>query len=332
MVTFVSSKDFIIATKDANEIDTDKFKHHSRDLVTRGRTLINEMKYEQDVQVFLDRGDEILSNIRNDELLLLLRERAGIVAQDLVYTDDKGVSHLDREVLDNMRRVIIPVIAEAIKYIPIPRIEDSNSKREYAVDNIVVCGYDIVPENISVRLEYDSDMSIRELETQTSGTKLVITIKHIRTELKDLWFYFKRKSFPKVEEQGRVTVRLTGKGAQLAMTFNVKQEARDKRMEFVDGTTDFDIYNLDIDFDKSTLKHDVLVPMITNMFKSSIIRGIERGVEKALTKTINDVGARVTDLIISSTPRFSQQFEHLRERAKKGEFGHRYHKRQEKLE
>jgi len=189
-------------------------------------------------------------------------------------------------------------------------------------------------KNIGVRLEYDSNMSLRELETTGSTTRLVITIKNIRTELKDLWFYFRRKTFPKVEEQGRVTVRLSGKGAVLTMTFNVKQESADKHLKFSDGSADFDIHKLDIDFDKSTLKHDILVPMLTGMFKGSIITGIEKGVERQLTKSINDVGARVTELLLGAAPtsRVSQQLDVMRERVKKGEFHSRYNKRHEKLE
>jgi hypothetical protein len=97
----------------------------------------------------------------------ILRQQAGILTADLSYMDIEGKTHVDTEMLSKLQSVILPVLAESLKYIPIPRIESKDYNREYWVDNIVLCGYDILPENIRFHLESDSELSIRDIETKT---------------------------------------------------------------------------------------------------------------------------------------------------------------------
>jgi len=325
-------REFILETKSPEVVQSEDFKIHSKDLVKRGRKLIDEFRYSAEVDRFLDCSDAMLQSLKNDETVAKLREHAGIVAQDLTYEDANGNRQLDMQVLSSIRKVIVPVIADALKYIPIPKIEECNNKQEYTVDNIVLCGYDIIPENVFVHLESDTWVNVRELETDESKTRLVIKLKNIRTEFKDLQFYYKRKQFPKMEESGRVTIRMGGKGGTLTTTFYVNQRPQDTVPKFTSGIVDFDIDQLDFDFDRSTLSHDVLVPMITSLFKANIIHTIEKGVQKYLGSLVNDIGNRLSSAIAGWEPRLAKQLEFMKQGMKKGEFAHTYRKRQEKLE
>ena len=250
----------------------------------------------------------------------------------MTYEDEKGNRQIDTQVIGNIRRVIVPILAEALKYIPLPSISNSNAKREYTVDNVVLCGYDVIPDNVFVHLESDAWLSIRELEAEKSYTRLVVSLQHIRTEFKDVHFTYKRKTFPKVEEAGRVTVRIGGKGATLTITFRVEQKPSDTVPKFVAGVADFEIGKMNLEFDRTTLKHDVMVPIVTKLFKSIIVRAIERGVEKNITKAVNDVGTRLTEALVGAEPKFAKQLESLRTGVKKGKFAQSFHRRQEKLE
>jgi len=323
-------KNFVLETRDPQHVKSEEFKQKSKDLVERGRRLMDNLRYQPEVQGFLDASDELLENMKNDELVRELRERAGILVDDLTFEDEKGNTQLDTQLLGNIRKVIVPVLADALKYIPIPRIADSNSKRDYVVENVVLCGYDVIPDNIYVHLESDSWVSLRELETDRSRTRLVLSLRNIRTEIKDVQFYINRKVFPQIEDSGRVTVRIGGKGANLTITFRVDQEQGESVPKFNGGSVDFGIDSLDVEFDRTTLKHDVLLPMLTGLFKKQIIRYVERAVEKYLGGIVNDIGKRLSDAITGN--RFTRQLDRISDSVKKGEFARRYQKRQEKLE
>jgi len=325
-------KNFVLETKDTEYVRSEEFKKRTRELVERGRRLTDQLRYKPEIEPFLDAANELIDKLKDDELVSMLRERAGILMDDLTYEDAKGNRQIDVDVLSSIRKAIVPILADALKYIPIPRIEDSNYKRDYIVENVVLCGYDIIPENIYVHLESDSWVNVRELETQRSRTRLVISLRNFRTEIKDVSFYYKRKTFPKLEEAGRASLRIGGNGATLVLTFLVEQRLGDSAAKFTGSSVNFHIEDLDIEFDKATLSHEVLVPMITVLFKRDIIHFIERGVEKNLGRLVNEVGSRLSQSMVGSENRFAKQLELMTEGVKNGEFSRKYRKRQEKLQ
>jgi len=325
-------REFILDTKNAELVEKEEFKIKSRGLATRGRLLARDYKYGDELNNFFDRTQELFDNIRNDEFVSVLRHNAGLVAEDLSYIDNEGRPQLDLEMIGKLRKVILPVLAESFKYIPIPRIERSDSKREYWVDNIVLCGYDVLPDNINFQIESNTQISIRDIETKQSHTRLVITLKNIRTELKDLEFYFKNKRVIDVSERGRVTIRLTGDGATLTMIFSLDQYLEDKYPRVGEGEVHFDIHKLDIEFDKSSLKHDVIVPMATKMMKPKISSQIEKEVEKNILKMMKPIGEQLTNALRQVNRPVLKGVSKVRETIKGSEVGLVHEKRKEKLE
>jgi hypothetical protein len=331
---FNDLKHFILDTKNPETLQTDEFRQKTRDLAERGRALMDRMRDDHTVDNFFNSANELLDNLKNEEFIGMLRERAGILYQDLTYVDTQGNRQLDTKLLTNIRKFVVPMLADALKYIPIPPIQDSNSKREYIVENIVLCGYDIVPENISVHLVMDSSVNLKEVETERGRTELVISLRNFRTELKDVHFYFKRKVFPELEDSGRVTVQLGGKGATLTMTFQIDYVPEESMTKFSGSKVDMYIDDMDFNFDRSSIKHDIFLPMVTSLFKRTIIHSIKRNVEKGLAGLINDLGYSLTKSMAESETRkrFQNQLDWMAGTMKKEDFGRIYQQRQQKLE
>jgi len=323
---------FILKESATENVDERNLRRRSSQLIDRGRDLIDKYRYADEVDYFLNCSDELMENISNDEFISILKHHAGIVANDLSYTDDSGVQHIDTEMLGKIRSVIVPIIADSLKYIPMTRIEGSDDKKDFWIDNIVLCAYDIIPDRVRVQIESDSELSVRDIEVKKAYTRLVVTLKEIRTELKDVDFYFHKKSFPEMTESGRFTLRLGGDGASLVITFNIEQTAGDPQPRLTNGTADFHIHKMDIDFDKSSLKHSVLVPMTTGLFKSRIHRTIESGVENNLQKMIDNVGVRLTESLAQVNRPLVSRLEAVKRTMQATEVAQTYEKRREKLE
>jgi hypothetical protein len=331
---FNDLRHFILDTKNPESLQTEEFRQKTRDLAERGRALMDRMRDDHTVDNFFNSANELLDNLKNEEFIGMLRERAGILYQDLTYVDTQGNRQLDTKLLTNIRKFVVPMLADALKYIPIPPIQDSNSKREYIVENIVLCGYDIVPENISVHLVMDSSVNLKEVETERGRTELVISLRNFRTELKDVHFYFKRKVFPELEDSGRVTVQLGGKGATLTMTFQIDYVPEESMTKFSGSKVDMYIDDMDFNFDRSSIKHDIFLPMVTSLFKRTIIHSIKRNVEKGLAGLINDLGYSLTKSMAESETRkrFQNQLDWMAGTMKKEDFGRIYQQRVQKLE
>jgi hypothetical protein len=293
--------------------------------------LVREFK-EDDLKPFLDSANIMIENIKNDELLQILRSLAGIVQSDLTYVDSEGKPQVDMDILTKLQKVIIPVLVDALKYIPVPRITSSDSHREFSLDNIVLCSYDIIPENISFHLESDSKFSIQDIEVKGTRTYLVIQLNHLRTELKDVEFYYKKKTFPELEDKGLVTFRIKGLGAKLTVTYNVEQAPEDKVPKIMKGNAHFDIADMDIEFNKSTIQHTVLVPMFTRLFKLQIKQEIEKQVETNLQSWIDKLGEMITSTIVQTNKPFLSGLDLAKRAIKSTQLSEVYQKRREKLE
>lgn len=302
------------------------------ELIDRGRNIVDKYRYADELDNFLDSANEMLENIKNDEFVSLMKHHAGIVASDLSYTDASGQTVLDTEILGKLRSVIVPVIADTLKYIPIGKIEGSDKNRDFWVDNIVLCGYDVLPDNIRIHIESDSDLSVRDIEVKKSYTKLVVSLKHIRTEFKDLSFFYHKKTFPEMTEQGKFNLRLGGDGANLTMFFNVEQKAGQKQPHLTKGESEFNIAEMDITFDKSTLKHDILSPIFSTLFKAQIKHNVESEVENALQKLIDNIAGRLTDSLVEVNRPLVSRLESVKQTIKGSDVAQTMEKRKEVLE
>jgi len=325
-------KNFILSTQSEEQVRSEEFKQKSKELAHRGRDLGEKLKDKIQVDNFLDASEQLMENIKNDEYVKLLSEQAGIVSADLSYVDTQGKTVVDMDMLSKLQSVLLPVLAETLKYIPMPRIESKDSKREFWLDNITLCGYDVIPENIHFHLESDSDLSLKDLEAKKSHTHLVVTLDKFRTELKNMNFWYKKKTFPELTDSGVVSFRIGGEGARLKMVFTVDQHTGDKLPRLTEGYADFHIRQMDINFDKATLTHDVLLPMMTNMWKLQIQTQIERVVEKSLTNVVQKLSDQLTTTLGEVNRPFLSGLEDARKAVKKSELSQVYANRREKLE
>jgi len=325
-------KEFILKTKSEAEVRSEEFKSKSKELATRGRDLIRELKEDDDVKPFLDSANSMIENIKNDEFLQLLRVQAGIVQSDLSYVDTQGQLQLDTDMLTKLQRVLIPVLVDALKYIPVPKITSSDDWRDIILDNIVLCSYDIIPEKIRFHLETDSEFSLQEVKVKETHTFLVIQLNQLRTEIKNVEFYYKKKSFPSLEDSGRVTFRIKGEGAKLTLTYQIEQGPGDKVPRIKKGTASFDITDLEIDFDTTTIRHTILIPLLTNWFKVQIKNQIEEQVERNLKSWIDKLGDLMTSTIGQANRPFLAGLDIAKKTIKSNQLAQLYQKRREKLE
>jgi len=291
---FSEVKTFILSSKSEEEVRSEAFKQRSRELVKRGRYLVDRSKDRSEVDNFIAIANQLIENIKNDEYVKELLTSAGIVRSDLTYTDTEGRTKIDVDMLVKLQHVLIPVLAETFKKIQIPRIENSDKRLDFWVDNIVLCGYDIFPDNIKFHIERDSELSIRETEPKGSHTRLIMHLDKLRTEIKNIEFYFKRKTFPSLSDSGVVTFRIPENGAHLGLFFTIEDRPGETHPRLTEGYADFTIHKMDIEFDKSTLKHDVLLPMATTVMKPIIQSKIEKAVETNLTNMLKQLGDRLT--------------------------------------
>jgi hypothetical protein len=323
-------KQFILKAKSEEEIRSEKFKAECKEIAYRGRDLMKELK-EDELKPFLNSCNEMLEHIKNDEFLQILRHHAGIVRSDITYVDSQGVTQLDTNMLGKLQTALLPVLVEALKYIPIPRIHSSDIYREFWLDNIVLCSYDVLPENIRIHLEADTEISVRDVEIKGTHTNLVIHLERLKTEIKDVEFYYLKKTFPSMEERGRATFRICGEGAKLTLTYGLTQGPNDAEPTFTKGYAHFDISNMSIEFDTTTMKHPYLFPALTSMVKGSIRQQIEESVEDNLNGFVGKLADMLKDSLTQVNRPILSGIEMAKNAVKSTQIPQVYEKRREIL-
>jgi len=293
---------------------------------------MRELKDQSELDPFLRSAEDMLQNIKNDEFLQILRQHAGVVQSDLSYVDSQGKLQVDTDMLSKLQTSLLPVLVDALKYIPLPKISSSNHHRDFWIDNVVLCSYDIIPQNLKFHLEADSEISLPDIESKGTRTHLVIKLDKLLTELKDMEFYYRKKTFPELEDHGRVTFRITGNGANLTFTYKLLQEPQDTVPRISEGFASFDISNMEIIFDKSSLKHPLMVPMLTQMFKTQIRMEIELLVERNLKGFLEKLGDKMTNSLKEINRPFHYGLEATKKAVKSSQLAQVYEKRREKLE
>jgi len=288
-----------------------------------------------------DSANEIMDNIKHDELLQVLRHNAGLVQADLSYVDTEGKTQLDTDMLSKLQSALFPVLAEALKYIPLPRIEQYSPDRDYWLDNIILCSHEIIPENIIIRLETEAELSVRDIESKGSRTFFIIELNKILTEFKDIKFWYRKKTLPALEDSGLVTFRIKGEGARLSLCYNIAQGKLEKipqapeltaSYSLSEGYATFDIYDMDIEFDTSTIRHTYLLPMLTKIFKVQMKRQIEDAVENNLSGFLAQLGEVMMKTISEVNRPFLTGMDLAKKAVQSSQFARLYEKRTETIE
>jgi len=326
-------KDFILGLKSEENVREPEIRKKIRRLAIHARQLVLRYKYANELENFLTHAEDIIENIRNDKFVQLLRHHAGLIASDLTYTDTSGHVRLDLDMISKLQAALLPYLADSLKYIPIPRIEASTPEQDYWVDNIVLCGYDIIPEKIRFQLESTSEFDVRQISPKFSETRLLIVLREIKSEVKDMEFYFKHKKFPEISDHGRVTVRMAGEeGATLRLTFRVEHNSENAYPNFSNGAATFHISKLEIIFDKHSLKHKVLIPLMTKLVKARVQQQLELAVEENINKFIHSIGARLTETLVKINRPLLEGLGTVRKVIKTSPVAQAYEKRREVLE
>jgi len=328
---FTNLKTFILTTKSEEEVKSEDFKKKTRKITLRGRKLMNQFA-EKRVKSFLKTSQQLIQHFEDDNFIQILRHQAGIIRSDLTYIDPDGKETIDTQMISNLQHVLFPFLADALKYIPIPRISRSNSKQEFWLDNIVMCIYDFIPENMYFHIESDSRVSLKDLAIKTSHTHLIIDLDHIITEIKDMEFYFKHKKRLILSDSGRVSVHFRNPGATLRMIFTIAQEPNEHIPKLIEGSAQFKISQMEIDLDKSTINHDILLPMLEKMCRKRIQNSIERAIENNLSRIIQQLAENINRALKAMNRKFAPSLGTARDIMKSSNVAQIIEKRRELIE
>jgi len=198
-------------TENPSLLEDESHTNRVNDYIERGRYLFNRLKNQSDIRDVSNEALQLLRAIREDETTSRLSESLKKLVTDFAF-DSRGQpsAMIAVETLNQLRVFLVPIILENLKMVQLPRIEGSDETYDFALEHIVFNGSDIMPDRIQIKAGADINVNLKELaleETVVSDIQLIM--KDIESHMRNVDFWFKRKTFPKMEDEGTADVDLS---------------------------------------------------------------------------------------------------------------------------
>jgi hypothetical protein len=264
-------------------------------LIDDGRRLMNNVKYRTKYQLLLSESQALFECIVNDTDVVNLQEKAKSFLQNFAVRDKtSGEITFDTDLLMRMRKYLVPFFVELMDKIPIPVIEGSTDEYEFKLENIVFSGYDIIPEHIEIHSRSDMDLNVKDLNAEKINSFTTIKISHIMTKIENMKFWFKRKTFPAIEDSGLADVELRGnEGAKLLV---------DMQMLIRDNNPIFRVMSSHVEIDRLRItvteaKHEWLLNVFAAVFETKLKETMSRSIEEKMNTLIKSLEEGFTNVV-----------------------------------
>jgi len=282
---FTHVRSFILdVLKNPGLLDDERKVEEGRMLVRQGSHLSNR-KLNRHINGAIQDLRELINNARNDPAINNLRRDLKRLAKDLLLDADGNVA-FKPEALDQLRLIIVSTLIQRMK-VPLPPIHYSDDAIEYTLKNAVLTVEDMVPDNVYVKEKgkLGVDLSnVRKPNTDRAKNIIKFVIKGINLHMpaSDLWF--KRKKFPRLEDEGKANIDIGGRGVDIVVVIETFFKSADY---FKVRRVWCDVHQLNLHL--SDTRHDFLYNTFLKLFKRSIKRNMQNSIERRISSNLDQV-------------------------------------------
>jgi DNA ligase-4 len=254
---------------EGNYLLRDKYRGHTDRIVDEIKFLADQFDQDPQNKAFAASLTKLFTDLGNDE---------------------NGKPTFKPHLIKDLTDVILPAVFEKVAYIPVPRIEYSDSQFDAVIENLVLESDNFMPNVLEIASENYKRFGRKSLANK-SRHSIDIKVAGIQMDLRDVSYYIKRKhGFPAITDTGVANMLLAGDGFCFRMKLASPDE-KDKQSFFKVEKVDVDVKNLNIKLVKSSHK------MLFGLFKPLMLKVLRPGLQKALEKAIMDQAKQLDALL-----------------------------------
>jgi len=293
--------------KNPQLLDSDIEQRRLDNLIDRARMKMDDPVYRSYSDTLFTDARRILNNITNDPATRQFTDSLAKFSQDVIR-DRFGRPSLSafQESLSQLRILLLPVFMKQLENIPVARVEGTGPKYDFILDNIKMSGYDILPEHVRLFFDTKVDVNLKEgPKNDVTKALLTLEVNNIKTHLRDIYFAYRRKTFPKVEDEGIADLDVTGSGTSIKLQWLVKSKG-DQPLVMRVNKADCDVSGLKIRIKDA--KHAWLDKMASGIFAGYVRRQLEDELENQLKEfgwtvadSMNDAMRKMSSFQLPST-------------------------------
>lgn len=251
-------------------------------LYEKGRFLLRE-KYRSHTDRVIDETKFVADQFDQDPQ----NKAFGQAVQKLfnhLGNDGAGKSVFKPHLVKDLTETILPAVLMNINYIPIPRIEYSDSQVDAIIENLVLESDNFMPNVAEVASEHFFRWGRKKVANKHHNM-VDVKVSGIQMDLRDVNFHVNRKKgFPSLSDTGVADILLPGNG----LSFRMKVATADKS----DRQNIFKVEKVDVDFKGLNIKvkkssHKLLFAIVKPLALKVLRAPIQKAVEKAIKDECN---------------------------------------------
>jgi hypothetical protein len=278
-------------------LEEDSFRQRGEKLIDDGRALITKEDYKAMARDVLSEWKSVITGFSADDQLNMFNSALQKLARDLTYTDASGSTHIDTHALNQIRGMVIPILMEQLRYIPLKHLQGSNKDYDWSADDII-SGYDIIPEHVLVQSFAEGDVVVRGSAPSVVHGHLLFFIENVKVKMEDLKFWFKRKSFPRLEDSGSADIDVAG-GISLKIRLNMDTDVLTNKTVFTEGLVYCRADDVNVKVRDS--KHDWIYNTFPGLFANPIKANMERSIAESVASVISRIKNELNNMLSKAT-------------------------------
>lgn len=290
------------AAEKPEQLDEYEFSQRIEKAIDNGREILQDEKLRKKYFEVIKEARLIFENIRNDKDVKNLQEKTKAFTDHFTYTDEKGEKHVNTDLVTQMRQFIIPLFVAQLDEIHVPTIEGSNEDYDYRIDNLVFSGKDIIPDKVEFDTKSHLEVDVKHLNTEQATTRAYLRISDINPKMKNIEYYFHKKTFPKLEDKGVANVVVGGEGITIAVELEVHKKDNVPSIKVAQVHVDIDRLKIDILETKHEFMATIFKPIYKNRIKAVIKEAIENRIRSVFDKIETGFNGLMTKFPPTSVP------------------------------
>jgi hypothetical protein len=252
--------------------ETDYLEHGSR-LIDRGRHLLLE-RYSDHTHRIGDEASAFNEALQNDRLTSQWAKDFETLVGDM-FMDESGQPTVKFELIKDFAK-ILKMAGDRLKYLPLPRIENSDEEYDYIFDNIVLYLAEVVPKHL--HMNFTADINLNRDEKDVLQNTAYFEISKINADARNIAFYYKKKKgLINMMDVGLVDFSIPKNGLtiKLKILLNPPTDSNpDLDIRVLESNTIIDELKLRLHDTKHDVLYSVLTPLVEKRLKNQVAKMI----------------------------------------------------------
>lgn len=313
---FADVRNFINETiQNPQLLQSDSQQNKMTQLFNRAVDEFHRWEYNNETDYVLYEARTLLESIKRDSTSLKLQEATEKLGKDLILDERGNVNfRVTQDVLASVKQLMLPLFLDQFAVVPLPRIESSDDTYDFAFDNLVFPGRQLIPEHFQFKAKEDIRLDTTSSSTagMTVDARLKLFISSVQMHINNIKFQVRRKGLISISDEGTANLSIGGPDSSMCIRWEVRTDT-EKRSSFQTRDVRVKIDRMKIDIIEA--HHSVLLPAITTLFNGTIKQKIEQQLTDMINEQLVNFNVKLNQLAVEASQKQQQFTESLTQRA-----------------